>query len=237
MLETRLLVDAVSAGYGRVTVLRDVSLHVRQGEVVAVLGANGAGKTTLLRAVSGIIGTTAGHIELGGAPLAGMAPERVARAGIAHIPQGRGTFPTLTVTENLLVATAKRNPAPRADVEKWLERFPRLKDRQTQRAGTLSGGEQQMLAVARAMMSRPDVLLLDEPSMGLAPNISASLFADLRGISRDEQVSMVLVEQNAGLALGVADTAYVMESGLITMSGAAQVLSNDERVRRAYLRV
>jgi branched-chain amino acid transport system ATP-binding protein len=230
-------IDGLCAGYGRVPVLRDVTMVASPGQVVAVLGANGAGKTTLLRSISGLTSVTAGRILVGGRSVLGLSPERTAKVGVAHIPQGRGTFRQLTVMENLLVATAGRNRAPRSDLEKWFVRFPRLRERQDQRAGTLSGGEQQMLAVARGMMSRPSILLLDEPSMGLAPNTGAALFEQLRLISHDEDVAMVLVEQNAGLALSVADHAYILESGRLTISGPAHQLLEDERVRKAYLRV
>jgi len=232
--------DSVTAGYGPLEVLHRVSLRVPRGQMVALLGANGAGKTTVLRAISGEI-RHRGRISLNGHDLSGRAPEPIAKRGIGHVPQGRGTFPNLTVSENLRVGTTPRRGwftggrAAQEDVEKWLTFFPSLARRLGAKAGSLSGGEQQMLAVARAMMARPSVLLLDEPSLGLAPLITQELMERLAELNRTESVSIVLVEQNARLALRIASWGYVLESGHINISGAASELSEDDRVRRAYL--
>jgi branched-chain amino acid transport system ATP-binding protein len=230
-----LALRAVSAGYGAVEVLREVSLEATPGEIVAVLGANGAGKTTLLRAISGTV-RSSGRIEMAGSLLTGRSPERIVALGVAHVPQGRGTFPRLSVEENLQVGGIRRQHRHvRADIDRWYGVFPRLGDRRTQQAGSLSGGEQQMLAVARAMMSRPKVLLLDEPSLGLAPNTTYQVVQRLAEINAADQTTMMLVEQNARLALSVAHRAYVLEAGSIVLSGLAHELSEDDRLRRAYL--
>jgi branched-chain amino acid transport system ATP-binding protein len=224
------------AFYGATQVLFGLDLTVAEGGVTTLLGANGAGKTTTLRAISGMVRTT-GQIGFCGQSLAGRAIEDIVRLGIAHVPQGRGTFVRQTVEENLEIgAMARRDRAGiSADIERAYGYFPRLKERRKQQAGTLSGGEQQMLAVARALMLRPRLMLLDEPSFGLAPLIVRELFAILRALNRDENVSMLLVEQNASLALDLADRAYLIETGQLVMTGAAHDLRNDENVRRAYL--
>jgi branched-chain amino acid transport system ATP-binding protein len=230
-----LALHAVSAGYGAVQVLREVSLEARPGEIVAVLGANGAGKTTLLRAISGIV-RSSGRIEMTGSLITGRAPERIVAMGLAHVPQGRGTFPRLTVEENLQVGAIRRRDRDiHADIDRWYEVFPRLGERRVQQAGSLSGGEQQMLAVARAMMSRPKVLLLDEPSLGLAPNSTYQVVQQLAEINAADRTTVILVEQNARLALSIAHSAYVLEAGTIALSGPAHELSEDDRLRRAYL--
>jgi branched-chain amino acid transport system ATP-binding protein len=224
------------AFYGATQVLFGLDLTVAEGGVTTLLGANGAGKTTTLRAISGMVRTT-GQIGFRGQSLAGRAIEDVVRLGIAHVPQGRGTFVRQTVEENLEIgAMVRRDRAGiSADIDRAYGYFPRLKERRKQQAGTLSGGEQQMLAVARALMLRPRLMLLDEPSFGLAPLIVRELFAILRTLNRDEKVSMLVVEQNASLALDLADRAYLIETGQLVMTGAAQDLRNDENVRRAYL--
>ncbi len=223
------------AGYGQVQVLRDVDFTVDEGEMVVLLGANGAGKTTTLRAVCQMIDTW-GSVRFAGEELVGKKTERVVRRGIGHVPQGRGTFPELTVEENLEAGayTRKDRAAVRADIDRWFTTFPRLLERRTQQAGSLSGGEQQMLAVARALMSRPRLLLLDEPSLGLAPLVIQGLFLQFAQLNQ-EGVTMFVVEQNASLALGVANRAYVLEAGQIVLSGAAEELKSDDSVRRAYL--
>ncbi len=224
------------AFYGATQVLFGLDLTVAEGGVTTLLGANGAGKTTTLRAISGMVRTT-GQIRFCGQSLAGRAIEDIVRQGIAHVPQGRGTFVRQTVEENLEIgAMARRDRAGiSADIERAYGYFPRLKERRKQQAGTLSGGEQQMLAVARALMLRPRLMLLDEPSFGLAPLIVRELFAILRAVNRDEKVSMLLVEQNASLALDLADRAYLIETGQLVTAGAANDLRNDENIRRAYL--
>jgi branched-chain amino acid transport system ATP-binding protein len=223
------------AGYGQVQVLRDVDFTVDEGEMVVLLGANGAGKTTALRAVCQMIDTW-GSVRFAGEELVGKRTERVVRRGIGHVPQGRGTFPELSVEENLEAGayTRKDRTAVRTDIDRWFSMFPRLLERRTQQAGSLSGGEQQMLAVARALMSRPRLLLLDEPSLGLAPLVIQGLFRQFAELNR-EGVTMFVVEQNASLALGVAHRAYVLEAGQIVLSGAADELKSDDSVRRAYL--
>lgn len=230
-----LIIEGLVTGYGRITVLRDISLTVSAGQIVALLGANGAGKTTLLRAVSGLL-PSRGSIVHNGDNISGLAADQIVSRGIAHVPQGRGTFPALTVEENLRVgATTVRGTSVSEDIDKWFEFFPRLRERRKQVAGGLSGGEQQMLAIARAMMSHPSLLLLDELSLGLAPKITAELFGELQRINIDENVAVLIVEQNAQLALQIASSAFVLENGRITINDAASVLLKDDRVRKSYL--
>jgi branched-chain amino acid transport system ATP-binding protein len=233
---TRVLdAKGVVAGYGPVQVLHGIDFHVDEGEVVVILGANGAGKTTTLRAVCGMIATT-GSIHLDGADIVGKRPPDVVRLGMAHVPQGRGTFPELTVEENLLAgAFTRKDREVHDDIERWYETYPVLRDRRHQRAGSLSGGEQQMLAVSRALMSRPRLLLLDEPSLGLAPLIVADLFHRFGELNRSGGMTMLVVEQNAQLALGIANRGYVLESGQISVEGPADTLMNDDSIRKAYL--
>jgi branched-chain amino acid transport system ATP-binding protein len=228
-------VEGLEAGYGPVTVLRDVSFAVEEGQVETILGPNGAGKTTTLRALSGMV-RRRGRLVFDGRELAKAAPERVARLGVAHVPEGRGTFTDLTVEENLRVgAYPRRDGEVRDDIERWLKRFPALAERRAQRAGSLSGGEQQMLAVARALMLRPRLILLDEPSLGLAPLVTRELFAILEGIARDEGVTLLIVEQNANLVLRFADHAHVLEAGRVVLSGTAAEVGADDGIRRSYL--
>ena len=229
-------VTELSAGYTIADVLRGVSFAVEQGGITAILGANGAGKTTLLRAVSGML-RRRGSIRFDGRPIDGMATEDIARLGVAHVPDGRGTFLDLSAEENLRIGayTRKDRNAVAHDLERVFTYFPRLKERRHQQAGTLSGGEQQMLAVSRALMLRPRLLLLDEPSFGLAPLVVQDIFRIMRAINTEEGVSVLLVEQNAGLALDLADNAYVLETGQVVMSGTTAAVRADEAVRRAYL--
>jgi branched-chain amino acid transport system ATP-binding protein len=223
------------AAYGQVQVLHGLNFSVKEGEVVVILGANGAGKTTTLRAICQMIGTR-GSVRVAGREVHGKTTPEVVRAGVAHVPQGRGTFPDLTVIENLEVgAFVRRDRDVKQDIERWCTIFPRLGDRRTQVAGNLSGGEQQMLAVARALMGRPKLLLLDEPSLGLAPMIVQDLFKRLGQINKDEGVTMLIVEQNANLAFEIANHAYVLEAGEIVLSGSSEELRHDDAVRRAYL--
>jgi branched-chain amino acid transport system ATP-binding protein len=224
------------AFYGATQVLFGLELSVDEGGITTLLGANGAGKTTTLRSLSGMC-RTQGDIRFDGRPIASRATEDIVRLGIAHVPQGRGTFSRQTVEENLEIGamTRRGRAAIAADVERVYGYFPRLKERHRQQAGTLSGGEQQMLAVGRAMMLRPRLMLLDEPSFGLAPLIVEELFGILRTLNRAEKVSMLLVEQNAALALDLADHAYLIETGRLVMTGPAQELRDDENIRRAYL--
>jgi branched-chain amino acid transport system ATP-binding protein len=226
--------DGVTGGYGPVTVLRGIDLRVEQGEVVVVLGANGAGKTTTLRAIIGEISTTGG-ITFDGKALA-RTPEKVARAGIATVPQGRGTFGDLTTEENMrLGAVLRSDNEVKSDIARWYEVFPRLGERRDQAAGSMSGGEQQMLAIARAMMLRPKLLLLDEPSLGLAPLITRDLFERLGQLNREEGLTILVVEQNANLALDIGHRGYVLETGEIVAEGPAEQLRADDAIRKAYL--
>jgi len=233
-MKNLLELDEVEARYGPVQALHGISLTVGDGEVVAVLGANGAGKTTTLRAISGTV-SRSGAIELDGKQLR-AGPEAAARAGIAHVPEGRGTFVDLTVNENLrLGAYTRRDRGVKADIERVAEYFPWLTDRGDQRAGTLSGGEQQMLALARALMSRPRLLLLDEPSLGLAPMVVREFFRVVRELNEKEGLTVLVVEQDARIALSISRRAYVLEVGRVALAGTSDELRGDESVRRSYL--
>jgi len=230
-------VQGLRAGYGAIQVLHGIDFHVAEGEVVVILGANGAGKTTTLRALSGMI-QTAGQVTLHGKSILGKQPADIVRLGVAHVPQGRGTLPELTVEDNLRVgAYTRKDKEVGADIARWFEVYPVLGQRRTQRAGSLSGGEQQMLAVARALMSRPKLLLLDEPSLGLAPIIVRELFDRFAAINRELGTTMLVVEQNAQLALGISSRGYVLEAGLVATSGPSDQLLNDDSIRKAYLGV
>jgi branched-chain amino acid transport system ATP-binding protein len=226
----------VEARYGPVRALDGVSLAVEEGQIVAVLGANGAGKTTTLRAISGTV-RRSGEITLGGKSLGRRGPEAVAKLGVAHVPEGRGTFGQLTVEENLrLGAYGRRGRVSLGDeLARVYRYFPVLRERRHQVGGTLSGGEQQMLAVGRALMLRPRLLLLDEPSLGLAPLVVREIFRIVRAINAEEGVGVLLVEQNAGLALDLADHAYLLETGRVVQAGPAAELRRNDAVRRAYL--
>ena len=228
-------VSELRAGYGAVRVLHGIDFSVDEGEVVVILGANGAGKTTTLRAISGMI-DAGGQVRFDGQSVVGRRPEQIAAAGIAHVPQGRGTIVDLSVDENLRIgAYLRRGPEIESDLDRWYTTFPRLKERRTQQAGSMSGGEQQMLAVARALMTRPKLVLLDEPSLGLAPLVTQDLFRTLGELNRADGISMLVVEQNAGLALNLAARGYVLETGAIVTSGTASELAGNDDVRRAYL--
>ncbi len=230
-----LYVEGLTAGYGAVTVLRGIDVRVAEGETVVVLGANGAGKTTMLRAISGMI-PAGGRIEFGGRSVRGARADQMLRAGIAHVPQGRGTIVDLTVDENLRIgAYTRRDTDIGADLERWYDVFPRLAERRDQPAGSMSGGEQQMLAIARAFMSRPRLVLLDEPSLGLAPIVTKEVFDTVGRISAEQGTALLVVEQNANLALEIASRAYVLEAGAIVGEGTAAELQGDESIRRAYL--
>jgi branched-chain amino acid transport system ATP-binding protein len=225
----------VAGGYGQVRVLHDIDLTVEEGHVAVVLGANGAGKTTTLRAISGLV-SVKGDIRFAGQSITGKGPEAVSQLGIAHVPQGRGTFSELSVEDNLRIgAINRRGRDVERDLQRWYEVFPRLGERRRQEAGSMSGGEQQMLALARAMMARPRLLLLDEPSLGLAPLITRELFAQLGALNREEGLSILVVEQNANLALDIGHWGYVLEAGRIAVQGPAQRLHDDDAVRKAYL--
>jgi branched-chain amino acid transport system ATP-binding protein len=224
------------AFYGATRVLHGIDFEIEAGSVTAFLGANGAGKTSTLRALSGMIETT-GEVTFDGRRVDGFVTERLARLGIAHVPEGRGTFSRMTVEENLqLGAMSRRDKVGiTADIDRAYSYFPKLRERAAQQAGTLSGGEQQMLAVARGLMMRPRLMLLDEPSFGLAPLIVEEVYGILRRLNQEEQLSILLVEQNAAAALALADRAFLIETGEIVMSGSAHDIGRDENVRRAYL--
>ncbi len=232
MLEVRDL----DAFYGPTQALKKISFSLPHGGITALLGANGAGKTTTLRALCGMVQRT-GTILFDGKPIDTHATEAIVRLGVAHVPEGRGTFTALSVEENLKIAsyTRKDKAAIAEDLEKVFSYFPRLKERMSQQAGTLSGGEQQMLAIGRALMLRPRLMLLDEPSFGLAPLIVQEIFRIMRVINAQSKVSMLLVEQNAALALDLASEAYVLETGSVVMSGPAKDIKSDERIRKSYL--
>ena len=228
--------ENLEAQYGWTKVLHGLGFAVETGGITAILGANGAGKTTTLRAVCGMV-KTAGSVRFEGQRIDGMATEDIVRLGIAHTPEGRGTFMELTVEENLRLGAYVRKDrgAIARDFDRVYQYFPVLGQRQRQQAGTLSGGEQQMLAVARSLMSRPRLLLLDEPSLGLAPLVTREIFRIVRAINKDEGVSVLLVEQNAAMALELADHAYLLETGRVVMSGSAAELRKDDSIRRSYL--
>jgi branched-chain amino acid transport system ATP-binding protein len=231
-----LQVAELAAAYDGVQALHGVGLQVDAGEIVCVLGANGAGKTTLLRAISGLLAVRSGSVALEGRSLVGLQPEDIVRLGVVHVPQGRMVFASLTVRENLLMGGFTRPAAQsREGIERAVAYFPRLGERLTQRAGTLSGGEQQMLAIARGLMSRPRLLMLDEPSMGVAPVIKDFIFDKLGEIRRQENTAILLVEQDADVALAVADRGYVLETGAVVLQGGSAELRADDELKRAYL--
>ena len=231
-----LTLEGITARYGAVTALSDISLHVGAGEFVCLVGANGAGKTTTLKVISGLVPAVSGRIVFAGADIRGAAPQAILKRGIAHCPEGRRVFPYMTVHENLAMGAYVRTDATAiaSDMERVFSHFPILAERRAQAAGTLSGGEQQMLAIGRALMARPRLILFDEPSLGLAPTIVESVFAIIAGIQR-EGTTVLMVEQNAYMALQLATRAYVMETGRIVLEGAARDLAEDEHVKKAYL--
>ena len=228
--------SGLNAFYGPTQVLHGLSFSMEEGSITTLLGANGAGKTTTLRAVCGMV-RTQGEISFAGERIDARSTEDIVRLGIAHVPDGRGTFVHLSTEENLRLGgyVRKDRHAVAADMERMYEYFPRLRERHRQQAGTLSGGEQQMLAIARALMLRPRLLLLDEPSFGLAPLIVGQIFDIMRAINQKEKVAILLVEQNAAIALELADHAYLIETGRIVISGDAETIRNDDAVRRSYL--
>jgi branched-chain amino acid transport system ATP-binding protein len=228
-------VEGLRAGYGPVSVLHHINLSVEPGEIVVILGANGAGKTTTMRAISGTI-PRHGSIMFEGDDITTASPEHIVRLGIAQVPQGRGTFPELTVDDNLRIgAYTRKDKEVGLDIDLWYETFPRLSERRAQRAGSLSGGEQQMLAIARALMSRPKLLLCDEPSLGLAPLITKELFKIVADLNARWSIAVLLVEQNANLALEIAHRVYLLETGRIVATGDAATIADDDSIRKAYL--
>ncbi len=236
MANTLLKVTDLKVSYGGIQAVKGIDFEVHEGELVTLIGSNGAGKTTTMKAITGTIGINSGDIEYMGKSIKGQGPWDLVRQGLAMVPEGRGVFARMTIMENLQMGAyvRKDQDAIDADAEKVFTIFPRLRERRDQLAGTMSGGEQQMLAMGRALMSRPKVLLMDEPSMGLSPIMVDKIFEVVRDVYA-QGVTIVLVEQNASRALGVANRAYVMDSGLITMSGDAKVLLKDPKVRAAYL--
>ena len=231
-----LALEQLQVSYGGIRAVKGIDLTVDEGELVCLIGANGAGKTTTLRAITGLVRASAGRVIYDGADLVGRRTHEIVRRGLALVPEGRGVFPQLTIEENLAMGAYAREDknVVAADMERMFSLFPRLKERARQTAGTLSGGEQQMLAISRALMSRPKLLLLDEPSMGLAPLMVEKIFDVVRTISA-EGVTLLLVEQNARLALEVSHRGYVLEGGLVTITGEAKSLLHDPRIREAYL--
>jgi branched-chain amino acid transport system ATP-binding protein len=236
MTPAMLEVDEISVFYGNIAAVKDLSLRVEQGEIVTLIGSNGAGKSTTLRTISGLLKPRSGHLRFLGKPISGIPAHEVVQRGIAQSPEGRRIFPRMTVAENLDLGAFLRNDKAgiAEDQERMLELFPRLRERYAQKAGTLSGGEQQMLAVARALMAQPKLLLLDEPSMGLAPVLVDVIFATIRRI-REAGTTVLVVEQNARAALSVADRAYVLESGTIKLAGPARELRHNPEIAKAYL--
>ena len=235
MTDVLLKAENLTASYGQIEVLHGISFEVYDNEIAVILGANGAGKTTTIRALSGMVETT-GTITFKREDISQLESDAIVRKGVAHVPQGRGTFPELTVEDNLRVgAFIRSDNEVQNDIQNCYDTYPVLFERRTQTAGSLSGGEQQMLAVSRALMSRPELLLLDEPSLGLAPQIVEALFERFLIMNKDHGTTMLIVEQNAQLALGMADRGYVLEAGEIVIEGAAETLINDEAIIRAYL--
>jgi branched-chain amino acid transport system ATP-binding protein len=235
MADVLLKAENLTASYGQIEVLHGIGFEVFDNEIAVILGANGAGKTTTIRALSGMVETT-GTITFKREDISQLESDAIVRKGVAHVPQGRGTFPELTVEDNLRVgAFIRSDNEVQNDIQNCYDTYPVLFERRTQTAGSLSGGEQQMLAVSRALMSRPELLLLDEPSLGLAPQIVEALFERFLIMNKDHGTTMLIVEQNAQLALGMADRGYVLEAGEIVIEGAAESLINDEAIIRAYL--
>ena len=235
MTDVLLKAENLTASYGQIEVLHGISFEVHDNEIAVILGANGAGKTTTIRALSGMVETT-GTITFKKEDISQFESDAIVRKGVAHVPQGRGTFPELTVEDNLRVgAFIRSDNEVQNDIQNCYDTYPVLFERRNQTAGSLSGGEQQMLAVSRALMSRPELLLLDEPSLGLAPQIVEALFKRFLIMNKDHGTTMLIVEQNAQLALGMADRGYVLEAGEIVIEGAAESLINDEAIIRAYL--
>jgi len=230
-------ISNINAFYGNIQALHNVSINIKQGEIITLIGANGAGKTTTLMSISGIVNPKSGEIRFNGEVISGKKPDKIVQMGLAHVPEGRHIFPYLTVMENLDLGAYLRKDKDnvKKDLEHVFDLFPRLRERKNQQGGTLSGGEQQMLAISRALMARPKMLLLDEPSLGLAPLIVKQIFDIIKRINQEDGTTIFLVEQNANLALKVAHRGYVMENGHITMEDEAQKLLVNEEVKKAYL--
>lgn len=237
MAEVLLSLSNIESWYGPVTVIRGISMDVREGSIVAILGANGAGKTTCLKTISGILNPRKGNIVFEGRNIERIAPDRVARMGIAHVPEGRETFPFLSTYENLMMGAYTRRDmrAIRNDLDLVLHYIPQLRDLQGRQAGSMSGGEQQMLVIGRALMSRPKLLLLDEPSLGLSPKLIGEIFELITRINKEQKITIVLVEQNAGIALSTSQFAYVLEVGRVVMEGPSEWLAQREDIKESYL--
>ena len=229
-----LKIDELKVSYGGIEAVKGITFEVPEGKIVTLIGANGAGKSTTLRAIAGLVKPAHGRIHLQGEDITGLSPDRIVSRGITLVPEGRHVFPDLTVLENLKIGAYLRKDNVSEDLEWVYELFPRLKERSWQAAGTLSGGEQQMLAVGRALMSRPKIIMMDEPSLGLAPIVVKGIFDIIREINR-QGVTVLLIEQNANMALRIADVAYVLETGKLTLSGSGRELLNNDQVRKAYL--
>ena len=229
-----LKIDQLKVSYGGIQAVKGITLEVPERKIVTLIGANGAGKSTTLRTIAGLVKPAAGRIHIQGDDITGLSPDRIVSKGITLVPEGRRVFPDLTVLENLKVGAYLRKDDLEEDIQWVYDLFPRLKERSWQPAGTLSGGEQQMLAVGRALMSRPKIMMMDEPSLGLAPIVVQGIFDIIREINK-QGVTILLIEQNANMALKVADLAYVMETGVITRKGTGQELLNDESIKEAYL--
>ncbi len=229
-----LKIDDLRVNYGGIEAVKGISFDVPEGQIVTLIGANGAGKSTTLRTVAGLIKPATGRIHLQAEDITGIAPDKIVSKGITLVPEGRHVFPDLTVLENLKIGAYLRTDSLEDDLNWVYELFPRLKERSWQAAGTLSGGEQQMLAVGRALMSRPKLMMMDEPSLGLAPLVVKDIFSIIKKIN-DQGVTILLIEQNANMALHIADTAYVLETGRLTLSGTGRELLNNEQVKKAYL--
>jgi len=236
-MSAALTVEGVELYYDQVYALKGVSLDVAQGETVALIGANGAGKSSILRAITGLRKIAKGEIRFDGKRIDGLAPDEIVKLGIVMVPEGRHVFPFMSVRDNLLMGAFIHNdkPAIARDLEKVLTRFPRLKERYTQAAGTMSGGEQQMLVIGRALMTRPRLLLLDEPSLGIAPKLVQDIARSIVAINRDEKVSVLLVEQNSRMALSISNRAFALATGAVALSGKSAELIADDRVKRLYL--
>lgn len=228
---------AVNAGYDRVRALQDISLHINKGEIIALIGANGAGKSTVLRVVTGLVRPVSGQIFHKSERIDGLRPDQIVRRGIAVVPEGRRIYPLMTVRENLLMGAYRRSDkvAIKQDLERLFGRFPRLKERLSQLAGSLSGGEQQMVAIGRALMARPSLLLMDEPSLGLAPQIVREIARTIRDLNREEGISILLVEQNSHMALKISHRAYGLSTGKLVISGVSNDLLSNERIKQIYL--
>jgi len=232
-----LVIEGLKSYYGKIMALKGISFNVKEGEIISIIGSNGAGKTTTLRVISGLLKDIEGNISFMGKSIVKFKPYEIAKLGIIHVPEGRGVFPNLTVYENLEIGgyTIKDKKRVKSNIEKVYEIFPRLLERRYQKAGTLSGGEQQMLAIGRGLIAEPKILLLDEPSLGLAPIVVKEIFKVIKKINREDKVTILLVEQNAKISMEISERTYVLETGLVVKEGISSQLINDDFVKKAYL--